>query len=166
MHVRKENSPMLDDTLDLLRRAPMFEAVADIDLETIAERLITLEFEAGDLLFREGAPGHYICFLTTGRLNVWKDTAGAEPVVIAEIEPGRSVGEMSIIDGLTCSATVTAQTSSSVLALTREDFECLLKDNPGLGAEIYKGISKLLSMSLRRTTRDLVAERAKNQLNH
>ena len=157
---------MLDDTLALLRRAPMFEAAADIDLETIAERLITLVFKAGDLLFREGAPGHYICFLTTGRLNVWKDTEGSEAVVIAEIEPGRSVGEMSIIDGLTCSATVTAQTSSSVLALTRKDFEGLLNDNPSLDAGIYKGISKLLSMSLRRTTRNLVAERAKNPTNH
>lgn len=154
---------MLDEKLALLREAPMFEALADTDLETIAQRLITLDFEAGDLLFREGAPGHYICFLTAGRLNVWKHLEGSDPVVIAEIEPGRSVGEMSIIDGLTCSATVTAQTGSSVLALTRHDFERILADSPRLGAEIYKGISRLLSISLRRTTEDLAAARLKNQ---
>lgn len=156
---------MLEDKLALLRQAPMFEALADDDLEAVAQRLIGLEFEAGDLLFREGAPGHYICFLTGGRLDVWKQTEGAEPVVIAEITPGRSVGEMSIIDGLTCSATVTAQTTSSVLALKREDFETILEDNPRLGAEIYKGISRLLSMSLRRTTQDLAAARSEIQQN-
>ncbi len=43
---------MLDEKLALLREAPMFEALADTDLETIAQRLITLDFEAGDLLFR------------------------------------------------------------------------------------------------------------------
>ena len=81
--------------------------------------------------------------------------------MIAEIEPGRSVGEMSIIDGLTCSATVTAQTGSSVLALTRHDFERIRADSPRLGAEIYKSISRLLSISLRRTTEDLAAARLK-----
>lgn len=144
----------------LLREAPMFEALGESDLKEVAQRLHALEFEDGDMLFREGAPGHYICFLTEGLLDVWKETDDAEPMVIANIEPGRSVGEMSIIDGLTCSATVTAHGDARVLALTREDFDLILEDNPRLGADIYKGISRLLSMSLRRTTQDLAAARS------
>ena len=151
--------------MELLRRAPMFEALAEDDLREVAQRLISLDFEPGDLLFREGAPGHYICFLTAGLLDVWKQTGDADPVVIARIEPGRSVGEMSIIDGLTCSATVTAHQAASVLALKREDFEAILEDNPRLGAEIYKGISRLLSMSLRRTTQDLADARSEIERN-
>ena len=85
---------MLDEKVALLREAPTFEALADSDLESVAQRLVTLDFEAGDLRFREGTPGHYICFLTAGRLNVWKHLEGSHPVVIAEIEPGRCVGEM------------------------------------------------------------------------
>lgn len=151
---------MLEDKMDMLRSAPMFEALAEPDLRDVAQRLIELDFEPGDLLFREGAPGRYICFLTAGLLDVWKQSPGADPVVIATIEPGRAVGEMSIIDGLTCSATVTAHDAASVLALKREDFESILEDSPRLGAEIYKGISRLLSMSLRRTTQDLADARS------
>ena len=154
-----QGNAVLEDKIALLRGAPMFEALADDDLRDVAQRLIQLDFEPGDMLFREGAPGHYICFLTNGALEVWKQMPDADPVVIALIEPGRSVGEMSIIDGLTCSATVTARDRASVLALTREDFERILEDNPRLGAEIYKGISRLLSMSLRRTTRELAEAR-------
>ena len=156
---------MLDEKIDMLRGAPMFEALEDTDLAYVAQRLIALEFEAGDMLFREGAPGRYICFLTAGALDVWKQTQGADAVVIAQIEPGRSVGEMSIIDGLTCSATVTARQAASVLALTREDFEAILVDAPRIGGEIYKGISRLLSMSLRRTTQDLAEARREIQQN-
>jgi CRP-like cAMP-binding protein len=151
---------VLEDNMNLLRAAPMFESLTEADLRDVAQRLIALDFEPGDMLFREGAPGRYICFLTAGRLDVWKRSPGADPVVIATIDPGRAVGEMSIIDGLTCSATVTARDAASVLALKREDFEQILEESPRLGAEIYKGISRLLSMSLRRTTQDLADARS------
>jgi len=151
---------VLEDKMDLLRAAPMFEALTENDLRAVAQLLIQLDFEPGDMLFREGAPGRYICFLTAGLLDVWKQSPRGDAMVIATIEPGRSVGEMSIIDGLTCSATVTAHDRASVLALKREDFERILEDSPRLGAEIYKGISRLLSISLRRTTQDLADARS------
>lgn len=146
---------MLQTRISLLQDTAVFEGLSEADLETVAQRLVELEFEDGDLLFREGAPGRYICFLTHGHLAVSKRTDDDREVEIATIEPGRSVGEMSIIDGLTCSATVTARGPASVLALTREHFDRLVEETPRLGAEIYKGISRLLSVSLRRTSEEL-----------
>lgn len=154
---------MLDDQIALLRETPVFEQLDADDLRIIAQHLIELDFEAGDLVFREGAPGSYICFVIEGALQVSKRTPDGADVPIAEIGPGRSVGEMSIIDGLTCSATVTAQGRTAVLALTRTDFDRLVETTPRLGAEIFKGISRLLSISLRKTSEDLAAERSRGR---
>lgn len=147
----------------LLRETPVFERLEAADLRLISTHLIELDFEPGDLVFREDAPGSYICFVIRGVLDVSKRTPDGSDVHIAEIGPGRSVGEMSIIDGLTCSATVTARDRAQVLALTREDFDRLVAATPRLGAEIFKAISRLLSISLRRTSEDLAAERARER---
>ncbi len=152
---------MNPQTLQLLRDTAIFEQLDDDQLTRIGQRLINLEFETGDLVFREGAPGRYICFVIDGNLEVLKETEDGNRVAIATLRSGHSVGEMSIIDGLTCSATVVAQTPARVLALTREDFDLLVDDEPRLGAEIFRGISRLLSMSLRKTSADLAAARAR-----
>lgn len=147
--------------LQLLRDTAIFEQLTDAQLERIEQRLINLQFEPGDLVFREGAPGRYICFIIAGQLEVLKETDDGDRVPIATLSAGHSVGEMSIIDGLTCSATVISRTPARVLALTREDFDLLVDEEPRLGTEIFRGISRLLSMSLRKTSADLAAARAR-----
>ena len=144
----------------LLSNTPIFAHLAQEDLGIVEDRLISLEFEPGDILFKEGAPGRYICFVAKGELEVVKQAKGEEEVPIAELSPGHSIGEMSIIDGLTCSATVRAKTPTAVMALTKEDFECIMEEFPLVGAQIFKGISTLLSMSLRRTSDDLARLKA------
>lgn len=148
-------------TLQLLRDTAIFEQLTDGQLKRIEQRLISLEFEPGDLVFREGAPGRYICFIISGELEVLKDPGEGDNVPIATLSAGHSVGEMSIIDGLTCSATVICRTPARVLALTREDFDLLVDEEPRLGTEIFRGISRLLSMSLRKTSADLAAARSR-----
>lgn len=152
---------MTPRTLQLLRDTAIFEQLSDAQLKRIEQRLISLQFEPGDLVFREGAPGRYICFIIAGELEVLKETGEGENIPIATLSPGHSVGEMSIIDGLTCSATVISRSASRVLALTREDFDLLVDEEPRLGTEIFRGISRLLSMSLRKTSADLAAARAR-----
>ncbi len=143
--------------LSLLAESPIFERFSSEDLDVVKRRLLVLEFEPGDLLFRQGAPGRFVCFLMRGELSVEKAAPDGSSVSIARLGPGTSVGEMSVIDGLTCSATVTATERSLLLALTKEDFEELLAEHPRIGAEMFRGISRLLSMSLRRTSEDLAA---------
>ncbi len=152
--------PMNPSNFDLLANTPIFVHLAHEDLGIVQERLISLEFEPGDLLFKEGASGRYICFIVKGELEVMKQAEGEEEVAIAELSAGHSVGEMSIIDGLTCSATVRAKTPATVMALTKEDFERIMDEFPKVGAQIFKGISTLLSMSLRRTSDDLARLKA------
>ena len=62
---------------------------------------------------------------------------------------------MSLIDGGSRSATVKAETDLTLIVLKREDFNRLLEDHPKTANRIVIGIAKLLSVSLRETTKRL-----------
>ena len=50
------------------------------------------------------------------------------------------------------SATAKARTRSSILTLTRMNFDTILKDYPQIGITILKGISRILSQNLRQAS--------------
>jgi len=56
---------------------------------------------------------------------------------------------MSIIDGLPRSASATAGEDTTMLILSKENFELLLNDNPKLGIVIYSKLAQLMSHRLR-----------------
>jgi CRP/FNR family cyclic AMP-dependent transcriptional regulator len=72
--------------------------------------------------------------------------------VITELSRGRSIGEMSVIGDFLRSATVKAQTETKLIILTQRNFELILEEYPKIGIKILKGISRLLSLSLRDTS--------------
>lgn len=113
-------------------------------------------FGAEDIIFREGDPGDAVCFIIEGILDVVKGCATGKNVIIAEFSKGRSVGEMSLIDDFPRSATVKARTDGQLVKLTKQGFESILKEHPGTGIKILKGLARLLSLNLRRTSGHLV----------
>ena len=94
----------------------------------------------------------YVCFISTGSLDVIKKNEKGQEIVIASLGRGRSIGEMAIVDDFPRSATVKARTRTTLLILTRSGFEKILNDHSPIGAKVLKGISRLLSMNLRKTS--------------
>ena len=73
---------------------------------------------------------------------------------IALLGRGQSIGEMSLIDGRSRSATVRVKTNLTLVVLKREHFQTLLVEHPGTTNNILMGIAQLLSGSLRKTTHE------------
>ncbi|MBW1774656.1 MAG: cyclic nucleotide-binding domain-containing protein, partial [Deltaproteobacteria bacterium] len=73
-------------------------------------------------------------------------------VTIATLSKGRSIGEMSVIDNTPRSATVRSLTKSILIALTLDGLNHICNEHPKVGIEILKGISRLLSMNMRKTS--------------
>jgi len=113
--------------------------------------LFPKELAIGDIVCKEGQHGNFLSFVANGELKVIKNMEGKD-VVISTIEEGGSLGEMSLIDGLTRSATTKASKPSTILILRRDDFNNLIKKYPVVGVKILKGIARLLSLNLRKTS--------------
>ena len=71
--------------------------------------------------------------MLTGRARVvTSDTRGRE-VILAVLEPGDYVGEMSLIDNEPHSATVRAEVQTDMLVLARAEFARCLPENSSHG---------------------------------
>ena len=69
---------------------------------------------------------------------------------------GKSIGEMSVVDGMHHSATVVALEESELLLLTKHNFDMLLEKNPAVGLVMMRKIANLMSLRLRQTSGVLV----------
>jgi CRP/FNR family transcriptional regulator, cyclic AMP receptor protein len=138
--------------IDLLIEIPMFDQIKADDLKILARNMNFMDFQPREVIFTEGDKGDFVCFVTRGALDVVKKNEKGKDVVIATLGKGRSLGEMSIIDDFPRSATVKAKTQSTLLILTRKNFDQMLEQHPQIGVKLLKGIAKFLSMNMRKTS--------------
>ena len=85
-------------------------------------------------------------------MDVLKKSETAESVVISTLPKGRSIGDMAVIDDYPRSATVKARTKATLAMLSQEKFNYILAEHSSIGVKILKGIARLLSLNLRKTS--------------
>lgn len=144
-----------NDMVDVLSEVPLFNGFKVQELELIASYATLTEIKKGEILFEEGDRGDYVCFVVDGKLEVVKESAGGKARVLTTLSRGRSIGEGSIVDDSPRSATVRADTNASLIILSRDAFESILDQFPEIGIKLLKGIARLLSLSLRKTSSQL-----------
>lgn len=136
----------------ILSEIPFFEEFSSDDLDFFSNNLSLRSFPAETVLFRKGDIGDYLFFIVEGSVEVLIETHRNNPLIIATFDRGSCVGEMSIVDEYSRSATIVVKEPSELLLLTRNRFESICKENPPVGIKFLKGIAKNLSTRLRKTT--------------
>jgi CRP/FNR family transcriptional regulator, cyclic AMP receptor protein len=138
--------------IDFLVNIPLFDDLKTEELYLVAGEMNFMDLEPGEILFKEGETGDYVCFVEEGSLEVLKRSEKGHYATLAILNRGRSIGEMAVIDEFPRSATVRARTSAALVILTRRGFDLILERHPAIGLKVLKGISRLLSQNLRRTS--------------
>ncbi len=141
--------------IDYLINIALFDELSPIELGITAEYMNFFEFEKGKTLFKEGDAGDYVCFIVEGRVEIIKSTLTSKRAVIATISKGSTLGEMSIIDNTPRSATARAKQNTTLVILSKRGFNTILEKHPKIGIKILKGIARLLSLNMRRTSSNL-----------
>jgi CRP-like cAMP-binding protein len=78
--------------------------------------------------------------LLTGRARVLTSDSRGREVILAVLQPGDYVGEMSLIDNEPHSATVRAEVQTDMLILGRAEFARCLPENSSLSYAIMRGL--------------------------
>jgi len=136
----------------LFPKLEVFSFLLPGDYEVIEPYMFRYQYEAGKYVFKEGTHGGYMFFIVDGEAEV-SQLIKANKIVVARLGEGRSLGEMSLLDGKARSATVKAISNLTLIVLKREDFKRLLAEHPETASRVVIGIATLLSRSLRDTTR-------------
>ena len=135
IHPRKED-PLPSLPADLLAR-----------LETLGD---VREFNAGDILLREGEVSSQLYVLLSGKLKVFASQGKGRELVYNTLLPGEYFGELAF-DGGPRSASVRAMQASRCLVLTVDTLRELVETEPEFAAHL---ITKLMRL-LRRSTQKL-----------
>ncbi len=138
--------------VNFLNRIPIFDKLEDDELGLVIRFMGFKKLEKGGILFKEGEEGNFVFFVVDGCLDVMKKSISGGKVAIATLVKGKSVGEMSVIDSFPRSATVKARIESSLIIMTIKGFNLILEQHPKIGIKILKGISRLISLNLRKTS--------------
>jgi CRP-like cAMP-binding protein len=107
-------------------------------------------------IIREGEAGDFMMLLVEGRIEVFKQDKWNAPRLIAVLEAGATLGEMSMIDGEPRFASCIAAEPTTVAVLSREALARIIVEQPMLGAKVLMELALMLSQRLRQTSSRLV----------
>ena len=126
--------------LDLIRRVPLFSMLTNDQAQAIADSVVKRRFRRGELVVEQGRKSNALFILLNGRARVLtSDTRGRE-VILAVLESGDYVGEMSLIDNDAHSATVRCEIQTDMLVLGRLEFARCLPESSSLSYGILRGL--------------------------
>ena len=119
--------------------------------ESLRSLMVGLEIGGGQWLFRQDEPGDSLYLLVRGRLRVWRDLpgeSGEEDVLLGEVAPGESVGEVGLLTGQPRSAGVRAIRDSLLVRVDRQAFEMLAGRNPSLVMKLAASVAGRLRQNM------------------
>jgi len=112
-----------------------------------------VKLAADQVLFLAGDPGDGCYHVEQGLLKVSIIGPSGAERILAILGPGAIVGELSTLDGLPRSASVSAVRDSELSFISRTSFEAFARDH----SEVYKHMVSLLAARLRDTDGVLAA---------
>jgi CRP/FNR family transcriptional regulator, cyclic AMP receptor protein len=135
-----------------LKEVNLFEGLDKKILNEVFKIGMVQNFKKGDLIVREEQPSGNLYILITGKAEVVLSHKGKPSrKVLAKLNRGSVVGEMSVFDGAPASATVRAAEDCDVHIIRGADFEAFLQKNPRSAYVIMRSLILSLSNRLRRT---------------
>jgi CRP/FNR family transcriptional regulator, cyclic AMP receptor protein len=148
-HGHDEGDSASSELVDLLHHVRLFENVEKKELERIANSFKERTFNAGDVIAEEGSSGIGFFVIESGTA---KATHG--DLVIAELGPGASFGEVALIDEGPRSATVTAESELKCWGLSAWEFRPLAETN----ATVAWNLARIVASYVRLATGELDKE--------
>jgi CRP/FNR family transcriptional regulator, cyclic AMP receptor protein len=131
-------------TIGKLRDISFFADMSDHDLAQIAAITTERSYAPGAVIIEEMTEAERFFIIHRGKIEITKRFEGSEGFVLSVQSDGDFFGEMALLDEGRRSATVRALEPTTVLEISRSDFETLLYKAPVLAYRILKELSARL----------------------
>ena len=125
-------------------------------IKKLVRYMSVYEVPRDTVLFCEGEKKPYMVLIVKGRVDVVKFDSNRTPKKITSLGPGKTIGEMSIIDGEPRSASAVTGSDALLFVMTAEQFTSLNEALPGIGITLVLKIAKQMSQYLRQTSGRLI----------
>lgn len=131
----------------LLRTFPLFSSLNDRELETVSQAMVLRHFRKNSLIIFEDDIGNSLFVIKSGRVKISRISPEGSEAILAILGQGDFFGELSVIDGLGRSATVTSIDDVELLMLRRQDFLDLMEKIPKIAIALLKELASRIRKS-------------------
>ena len=143
---------LANELRNAVESTPIFRDLTRGEIDTLAGYMQAYLAEKGAKIFAEGQKGECLYLMLDGKVDLYKDVGGSPSKKIHTVRAGKTMGEMSLLDGLPYSATAMAVEPTRLLLMTKPRFDKLAKEQPVVCLKLVKGLAWLMSLRLRQTT--------------
>lgn len=147
---------MAQQIYDLFEKTPLFSDFNRQEMETLVLAMEMFGAAAGTTVIREGQLGDYMMLLVSGIVDVRRQDRWNISKLIGVAGPGKTLGEMSMIDAEPRFATCVVRDDILYAVLTREAFNRIIGEHPALGVKLLMKLVIMLSQRLRETSTKLL----------
>jgi CRP/FNR family cyclic AMP-dependent transcriptional regulator len=128
----------------VLRDVPLFEGLAERDLQAISAHAVTRDVARNTVLMRQGESPASLYVVLSGKVRVSVSDEDGRELVLATLGPAETFGELALIDDEPRSATVAATEESRIAVVSKDDFKRCLSRNPEIAINLLKHLSRRL----------------------
>jgi len=142
------NVGSIDDRLpevgDWLTGAAMFASLEPQVRQQVIDAAVPRTYRKGQILFIEGDPGDSLIILRRGAIAMFRTAPTGERAVLTVVRPPDVLGEVSLLDASTRTASAEAIEDSQALALSRVAFIDLVHSNPRILDAVMRSVGALI----------------------
>ena len=133
---------MPEITYKAIKQIPYFSELSESIIVNLAKVVRHCHYESGETIYIEGEPANHIYFLETGWVKATRMTREGREQALAFMQPGEIFGDIEVLTGDDCSASVTALEPVDVWFIQADDFLSLIKQHTEFSMAIIQRLAK------------------------
>jgi CRP-like cAMP-binding protein len=128
----------------VLKATPLFAALDESELNSLAARCGSRPYSPGEILFSEGEACKGLYIVVSGRVRIFKTSPNGREQVLAIEGPGASVAELPVFDGGTYPASGSALERTEALFVSRADLRAICLEKPEVSLKLLQVVGARL----------------------
>jgi CRP/FNR family cyclic AMP-dependent transcriptional regulator len=129
---------------DVLKATQLFARLDEAELNSLAARSAIRSYPQGEVLFSEGEPCAGLYIVVTGRVRIFKTSAGGREQVLSLEGAGGSIAELPVFDGGPYPASASAVENTELLFIARSDLRALCLEHPEVSLKLLQVVGARL----------------------
>ncbi len=146
----------VDRIHEIIEHIRLFEDFERAEIDILTRYLRCYRAAGGVEIIREGDPGDFMLLLIDGGVEILKTDPRGLPQRLAKAGPGKTLGEMSLIDGEPRFASCVTLEPTVFAVLDREALSRVVSEEPKTGVKLLMELLLLLNQRLRAVSGELM----------
>jgi len=148
--------PFVGRISEIIEAIKLFEDFEADELGRLARYMRCYRAPLGTEIICEADDGDFMLLLLNGSVEIVKKDVRGLPQIMATAGPGKTLGEMSLIDGAPRFASCVALDAVEFAVLDRDSLSRIIAEEPHIGVKLMTELLMLLNQRLRSVSKQLL----------